>query len=252
MKTSIKFDLINNAEDSLSHAVEHLTGPKGPQDGDIKRAIRDVYHAIELILKERLRRVHPAFMWQDVDKYLSSTANTVSVLKAVDRLTKIAGISLAEEAKKTLMDCKAIRDSIEHYEFQINFKEAQGIIGRMLSFIFDFSKQHLQLDLENIFRKDGRWESLIDIYEFWEAHSAIIEKRLEQEEKVVLDCPSCGAATFDVEESVCLLCGCKEDLVECNSCHENVFLEKADCIELPDGSEYTICVECQKQQAYEE
>jgi hypothetical protein len=54
---SIKFDLINNAKDSLNHAVEHLTNSDGVKAGDLKRAIRDVAHAIELLLKERLQGI---------------------------------------------------------------------------------------------------------------------------------------------------------------------------------------------------
>jgi len=54
---SIKFDLINNAKDSLHHAVEHLTDPDGIQGSDLKIAIRDIGHVIELLLKR-----HHAFV----------------------------------------------------------------------------------------------------------------------------------------------------------------------------------------------
>jgi len=42
-----KFDLINNAKDSLIHAVEHLTNPNGIKARDLKYAIRDVVHVVE-------------------------------------------------------------------------------------------------------------------------------------------------------------------------------------------------------------
>lgn len=38
------FNLIENAKDSLAHAVEHLIEPK-PKTGDYKRAILDLSHA---------------------------------------------------------------------------------------------------------------------------------------------------------------------------------------------------------------
>lgn len=73
-KNPIKFDLINNARSSLIHAVGHLINPDGVTEHDLKYAIRDVAHVVELLLKERLRRIHEAFVWQDVDKYPSSKA----------------------------------------------------------------------------------------------------------------------------------------------------------------------------------
>jgi len=73
----IKFDLISNAKDSLIHAVNHLTNPAGQTDGDFKIAIKDMYHVIELLLKEKLRQIHPAFIWTNIDKYPSDDTVTV-------------------------------------------------------------------------------------------------------------------------------------------------------------------------------
>lgn len=47
----LQFTLIENAKDSLAHAVDHLTQAK-PTTGDYKRAILDLSHATELLLKE--------------------------------------------------------------------------------------------------------------------------------------------------------------------------------------------------------
>lgn len=65
----IRFNLVENAKDSLAHAVEHLTGPEEPTPGDLKRAILDVAQVVELILEERVHRTHRAFIWENIDKY---------------------------------------------------------------------------------------------------------------------------------------------------------------------------------------
>ena len=249
MKKAIKFDLINNARSSLNHAVEHLANPDGINSGDLKYAIRDIAHVVELLLKERLRRIHEAFIWQNIDKYPSSGAYKVGTNIAVERLFKLGGIKLAEEAKKTISACRDFRNLVEHYEFEINLKETKGIIGRMLSFIFDFSKKHLQLDLEKEFRNDDRWVALIDIYEFWEAHSNLLEKQLVEEGKVTICCPSCDAMTFDIDSEKCLLCGHVESLVDCDVCHESVLESETEVVnefdydeEGPTGeAQFTIC-----------
>jgi len=234
-----KFDLIENAKDSLRHAIEHLTNIDGVQAGDLKRSIRDVAHVIELLLKERLRRIHPAFIWQNIDKYPSSMANTVSTVGAVERLLKLAGISLNEDSKKTITSCKKLRDNIEHYEFELDLKEVKAIIGRMLSFIFDFSKCHLNLDLEQEFRDDETWKELIEIYEFWEAHSKVLEKQLSSQNIPVCDCPSCGAGTFNVSDGECALCSHHEEQIECEGCKNLVWESEAETFGGLDGDEDT-------------
>lgn len=251
-KKLISFTLIDNAKDSLYHAVEHLTNPDGIMPTDLKHAIRDVSHVIELLLKERLRQIHPAFIWQNIDEYPSKDAKTVGVGKAIARLFKLADIALTEDYNKTISICKKIRDSIEHYEFQINEKEAKVIIGRMLSFIFNFSKRYLDLDLEKEFRSDDRWKLLLDLWWFWEAHSTALEKQLSEQEKPVWECPSCHAMTFDISESECVLCGHRDELIECDGCHNMIFESEAETFSSIEGDEetgaheefYTLCNDC--------
>ncbi|MCX5782142.1 MAG: hypothetical protein NT145_05510 [Elusimicrobia bacterium] len=220
---SIRYDLVSNAKGSLSHAVEHLTSSNEVKDSDLKLAIRDVFHVIELLLKEKLRRIHPAFVLEDIDKYPSLEANTVGVVKAIKRLGKIGNIYFDENSNDTVYRCKKIRDSIEHYEFQIEVKEAKAIIGRMLSFIFGFSKKHLDIDLEEEFRADDRWSELLNIYEFWEAHSKEIENQLIANKTHRCICPSCGANTFVIDDSKCAICCHCEQMIKCDHCGEYVF-----------------------------
>lgn len=248
----ICFNLINNAKDSLRHAVEHLTASDGIQTRDLKIAIRDIAHVTELLLKERLRRIHPAFIYQDIDKYQIPGAGTINTDKAIERIFKFAGIALSESSIKTIISCRKIRNAIEHYEFELNSKEARAIIARILSFIFDFSKRYLELDLEEEFRKDDTWKALIDIYEFWEAHAATLEKQLSDQERVFTECPSCGAATFDLSISQCLLCDHQEKQIECDRCRNTVWESETQTFEgiegdMKSGANYysaIICNDC--------
>lgn len=254
MKGKIKFDLIENAKDSLAHAVEHFTKRKKPAAGDLKRAILDVAHVVELLLKERIRRIHPAFMWENIDKYPSLQAQTIGTNRSVSRLWNLESIALPEDSIKTLKICREIRNSIEHYEFEIEFKKARVIVGRMLSFIFYFSKSHLGLDLEADFKRGRRWSALIEIFEFWEAHRDTVERQLLESEENVCECPACGAITYDLSEEECAFCGHYEERVECEICHETIWESDAETIEVLDGDEesglhgynFTICYTCRK------
>jgi len=229
-----KFTLIDNARDSLNHAVDHLTKEKLLL-GDLKCALRDVSHVVELLIKERLYRVHPAFVWQNVDKYPRDEENTVGVQQAVERLSKIAGLILKSDEIMVINRCKKIRNEIEHYEFILDEKEVKVIIGKVLSFIISFSIKHLSVDFENEFKSDDRWKTLLDLYEFWEAHSKSVRDDLESKNIPYCECPSCYADTFNLAIDQCALCGHIEQEVECEKCGDSVWESNSETLEFEDG-----------------
>jgi len=219
-KSKKEYDLMGNAEDSLAHAVEHLTENVPPGSGDYKRAILDVTHVIELLLKERLRRAHPAFIWQDIDMYPDENRKTVDTITAVNRLSKLVGIKLPEEDISIIRKARGLRNRIEHYAYTFEEKESRIIIGRLLSLIFNFTSKQLNTNWEAGFRSNGKWKALIDDFEFWYAHSSVVEKRVVEEKRDVIDCPSCGATTFDITDEECVLCTHKEEVGTCSHCGE--------------------------------
>lgn len=216
------FNLIENAKESLEHAVGHLTTKSTPSPRDLKRAVLDVTHVIELLLKERLQRIHPAFIWEDVDLYPDESKSTVNTFAAVKRLKNIAGIEITEESFTTITEARKLRNKIEHFKFKLVDKVVQTIIGRLLSFIFDFSKKQLGLDWESEFRADGKWEILVSDYDFWKAHKLIIEKKMIDEHRDVVNCPECFALTFDLDLGECQICSFKDEVKECDSCGEQL------------------------------
>jgi hypothetical protein len=141
-----KFNLIENALDSLEHAIAHLAEPRCLKVSDHKRAILDLSHVAELLFKERLRMIHPAFVLSDVDKYPSKTAHTVGAAEALQRLVKIGGIEFGDEDQAALKTIREKRNEIEHYEFQISDPESRLVIGNVLVFIFKFASDEIGLD----------------------------------------------------------------------------------------------------------
>lgn len=242
---SEQFDLLSNARDSLAHAVSHISDPEDKPIRKWKIAIREVSHVVELLLKERLRREHPALIWERVDDFACMDARTVGAETAALRLNKICGILLPKGTRETLYVCRQLRNRIEHCEFQLNKDEARGIVGRLLSFIFDFSKTYLQLDLEEEFRKDHTWDALIEIYEFRQAQSVIIQKKFSEEEIPSETCPSCGEDTFNLDEDTCALCGHHEQHIECDYCHRDYFESEIDIFPSEECADDTyICKKC--------
>lgn len=60
---TITFNLVQNAIDSIVRAVELMAWEEVADEGArLKQAILSIGHATELLLKERLRQVHPALI----------------------------------------------------------------------------------------------------------------------------------------------------------------------------------------------
>jgi hypothetical protein len=209
----LRFDRIRNARDSLHQAVNilalpELAFPEHDSDTALKHAILNVMHCIELLLKERLSHIHPAFVWENVDRFPSASARTVTAATALSRLESIAHITFVDADKEALESCRKMRNAIEHSEFVIEEREAKIDLGHALSFIFTFARAHLELDLEQEFRSDDTWISLLEqFYEFAQLHASKLSSQLLDEGRPTDQCPECGYDTLDLFDETCALCG---------------------------------------------
>ena len=114
-----------------------------PTGADYKRAILDVARSVELLLKERLQREHPALIWKNVEKYPSLDAPTVTIDETIARLDSICGLKVSPEDSSTINASKRLRNSIRHFRISVTEKEAKIAIGKTLAFILDFSSKGL-------------------------------------------------------------------------------------------------------------
>ena len=213
---NIEFTLIENALDSIERAVELLAWQEVTSEGSrLKQAILLTAHATELLLKERLRRIHPSLVWDDVDKYPRLDARTVGVDKAVHRLKQIGNISLSDADAATVKSLRNTRNAIEHFHWQTSRAEANAIVGQGLSFAIHFANTELQTDIAYRFRDDDTWDQLLSQnYAFARAHGERIERAMAAEGKFVQECSFCNAMAQDMTTGACSLCGHWESLEE--------------------------------------
>lgn len=221
----LKFNLVENALDSLEHAIEHLNaeqvGP--PRPGTFKRVIRDLAHVAELLLKERLRRIHPAFVFSNVDKYPSGR-HTVSARQALERLRQIGCVEFKDADRGALKTMRNMRNEIEHYEFDIKVTEAKVVVGGVLAFIFRFASNELQLDWAERRLSDPEWVQLNDYTEFYVAQRKSVLEALDASGALTTECPRCYDEVFDIELERCALCGHVDEIFQCPSCNTDYFL----------------------------
>jgi len=210
----IQFDLLANARDSLRQAVELLTWKAiGSDHARLKHSITNAAHSIELLLKERLSRVHSALVWENVDKYPNIGARTVTVETAISRLEKIGGVTFSERDKNNLLSLRMTRNAIEHYAWHTTEKEAKIIVGNALSFAFSFAVEQLSTDLAADFKQDDTWRLLIEeLYDFVRAHGARLEAKLREKGEYPSCCDACGELTVPMRGGSCELCGHWQDV----------------------------------------
>lgn len=205
----IEFTLLQNALDSISRAVELLAWKDiANDDSRLKQAILLTAQACELLLKERLRRVHPALIWEDVDKYPRLDARTVGVERAVSRLKQIGGIVLDADDLKIVTSLRNTRNAVEHFAWKTTREEANAIVGKALSFAIDFAEKQLDTNISCNFRSDDTWDQLLTQHDdFARNHGGRIASGMKAVGKLVQECSFCNAMTQDLTTGACSLCG---------------------------------------------
>lgn len=209
MKTDdIELNLLQNAIDSIEQSIEMIAwNDEKNTTRRYKRSISAISHGIELLFKERLYRIHPALIWENVDKYPDPTAKTISLDTAILRLSKIGSIKFSKTDSTLIISLKNIRNKIEHYKWAIPKSEANNIIGHALAFSIFFLKEHLDT---NIFgyeiKGDDTLEQLLNSNAEFKKY---FEDRnyAEQFQTELLECKFCRAIAVNYESKMCNVCG---------------------------------------------
>lgn len=237
------FNLVENAKDSLSHAIEHLGPVNKNSTGDWKRIIVDLAHVVELLVKERLRRIHPAFVFNDIDKYPSNNPFTVGAELAFQRLQKIGDIKFSESDSNAIKAARQKRNQIEHFEFSIDNHEAKVLVGQVLSFILKFAEEELMLEWNSLCFKGRKWWILYEYKEFYENLQRTIQEKIDANDIPAIECTSCHNESFDLDNEECLVCGHKEEVLNCKWCNSPYIFSSCEY-----GEEAELCPSCEKKE----
>lgn len=206
----IEFDLLANAADSIQRAIELVAwGDDQGEPRRLKQAVQAIAHGVELLLKERLKRVHPALLWENVDKYPNLAARTVTAEGAMGRLVNIGGLSFAEADIELIRSLRSTRNAIEHYSWTTTKHEADQIVGRGLAFALFFSKAELGFVFFGYHtRKDDTFASLLSANrEFAAAFSARDSAAIAPDARIENLCSFCRAVSVNQNTGACRLCG---------------------------------------------
>lgn len=222
-----EFKLLDNALDSLRVGIDFYLNET--LETAHKHSILNVFHAIELLLKEKVRRSSPLLIYKNTTKKIDQDSMTVGfdeVLIILDNL----GITLSKEDKQHLMDLKGKRNDIVHFEYHQSDTDADTL-GVALKFIKTFLEIHLNVNLKDIISPEiySNIEEIVDAFEerydraINEAQDIVRAKTKDDlaDMRTLAMCPECSTETLPcVGESTvtCTLCKGEFEVESCDYC----------------------------------
>lgn len=199
-------------------------------------SILSMIQAVELALKAILHAEHEAFIYEDI----YARGEMVSLLKAAERVSKVAHLTFTEKDIDEVKRIENIRTTLIYKDFEFDMKNIKPVFIRIFNFCNHIFSDMLEISLEELI-PDETWEEIITMKN--EVDS--IYKELPKDKLWLLKCPLCGFAAFSDEgEGKCLLCGHHEEVFYCRNCGEPVFMSSD--IFVSDGSS-SVCQKCLKE-----
>jgi len=247
VKKEISSPIYENAIDSLRIGMEFFLKEDGYSSR--KHAILTVFHAIELLLKERLAQTNPILIYKSIDAKITDDAMTVGVREALTRLENL-GLGIPAEERKTIENIQRVRNRIEHHRYDHNEKEDGAVIAASLKFILFFVEFVFERKLDGVIDAKLLRDINHRVFEYNESYN-LAEHRLNQWAKKewpdwkaeeddipvefsgTLRCPECRQEWLVMgyhDKPVCFWCNTSIDARCCEDCGD-VFIvgEGCDC-----------------------
>lgn len=258
---NLRLSLVENSHTFMIEAVAKAIAARE----DIRQwqfAILNLVQAVELSLKELLRREHPVLIFESIDR----PRNTVSIIQALGRIenSKILGIAIPDKEKRKIAKAVELRNKITHFEFELTQEYAMAKFSEIFAFLVYFQGRFLKLEIEDIL-PPNLLQSVIEIERcFTELRDKAIQRIYDEQisKDLVWVCPYCGEDTFVIKDdcNVCFLCRKTAEVTECPQCGELYFAhEMQDFSNLIDSdysegrgfitndygySQFSACPEC--------
>ena len=239
--SEIKLTLLENGYNFLNNSLSQAVIAEEYPD-NWKYAILHLVQAIELTLKELLRREHPSLIFKNIDK----PNETVSLSHAANRLENIAHLQFSREDLDTIFIASKYRNQIVHYEFSFKKEEIKLIYAKLLGFMQSIIGNYFDLNLNEIIFEEV-WEEALKIIDYANELNTRAQERIKNEkinDKFILNCNVCHQHAFVFKDSIntCYACGHKDWIEKCRLCGHPFFEEDLQTDET--YSDELFCTQC--------
>jgi len=195
--------LLFSAKQFLMEAMENHAARKR------SFAIVHAITAVELVLKERLSRIHPALIFKNIDAAGLREGLTVSLAFLPQRLRNL-GVHLEPDEVTLIKTVAEWRNQLVHYMPKFDALSADQQLPRLLDFLSVFLRRELDTPIET-FLPVSLYKTADQLLNEWHRVADAARRRAEDEGSVLDDtCPSCGGSR--------VLCLRSEQAVFCHLC----------------------------------
>ncbi|WP_233423285.1 hypothetical protein, partial [Vibrio metoecus] len=219
---SFKMSLLENSLSFFREALEQAIKAES-NDEKWKFAVLIQIQAIETILKKRLSLEHKVFVYTDIDK----CGHTVNLKQSIERLKKIAGVTLIESDHKTIEAAAELRNKIVHFDFEYSVEQVKSQFIRLVGFYIEFSNKHLDIHVVDSL-SDNLKEELFKLRDYVAELKNRANTQIEAQDiptNQIWTCPLCKQDTFVIlnGQDRCYVCGHTEVISECEQCGQLEF-----------------------------
>jgi len=172
-------------------------------------AILHAVTAAELVLKERLARIHPTLIFKNIDARSFRGEQTIPLSKLPQRLGNL-GVQVDPNEAELIATFGEWRNQIVHHMPSFDKKAAQRQLPRLLDFLAVFLRRELDTPLEDFLPK-SLYKTASALLREWERVVKKATDQAQSEGSVLSEaCPDCGTAR--------VLCVRDEKRVFCHLC----------------------------------
>lgn len=205
--------LLPSAQQFLIEAMRDFRSRK------LNFAIVHAVTATELVLKERLRRIHPVLLYRNIDAKKPRGERTVEFAAVPRRLANF-GAPLDSAQARLIDRVSAWRHEIVHHMPTFKREDAELQLPMLLNFLATYLRQNLCTPLENFLPRD-LWSPANEMLSDWQEVVDEAKKKAIEEGGVIVDpCPRCGAEkVMTLRNGDYVHCHlCRADLYRCEVC----------------------------------
>lgn len=235
-----EYGLVENALHSLREAMNYYhEGDETTNATQYKFSILLSAHCAELLLKEVLRRSHPALLFEDIDhiKDLQNNDNqTVGFKTAILRVKNLCQVDL-QQYEQYLDELGKVRNQIQHYKYQIKGEYHKALMARTFSaieFLFrdvlnlrfeDYAdiidNEDIEFLHEDIATNEARKADIIK--EFKEGRAKKFKLEYSDGKYINICCPICGTESLAIDKTIkCKFCGSEfQDYIALHAADDN-------------------------------
>jgi hypothetical protein len=149
--THLKLSLRENAYSFLNQSLRHYRRSSRKLN-EWPFAMLHLTQALELLVKEALRGVHPRLILEDVDARKAD--KTVSLEQGLERL-ELFGVPIDAKERVNIARAARLRGQVVHHDVELNRFEWQNIYAQLFEFVHFFHQKHLKLELHREIAKEN-------------------------------------------------------------------------------------------------